>query len=123
MGLLQRQIAEKLHVSASIVWKWETNRVTPQPRFVPRIIGVLGYCPFKPGQPFGRWVTTVRTAMGYSRTRLARRIGLDETTLWRLEAGLSRPTEETKETLRAFFAGARPAPRWSRRRRRQEGLP
>jgi len=44
LGLLQREVAEKLQVNQMTVCNWETNRTSPQLRFIPRIVAFLGYC-------------------------------------------------------------------------------
>ena len=43
LGLLQREVAEKIGVTESTIWNWEANLSTPQQRFIPRIIAFLGY--------------------------------------------------------------------------------
>jgi DNA-binding XRE family transcriptional regulator len=45
LGLLQCDVAEKLQVNPMTVCNWETNRTSPQLRFMPRIIAFLGYNP------------------------------------------------------------------------------
>jgi len=45
LGLLQRDVAEQLHVHQMTITNWETGRTSPQLRFVPRILSFLGYNP------------------------------------------------------------------------------
>ena len=45
LGLLQKQVADRLEVNAMTICNWETNRTSPQLRFVPRILSFLGYNP------------------------------------------------------------------------------
>ena len=49
MGLLQCEAAEQIGVDECTIYNWETNRVTPAVRLIPRIIKFLGYCPCTPG--------------------------------------------------------------------------
>jgi transcriptional regulator with XRE-family HTH domain len=43
LGLLQREVAQKLQVNQMTICNWEINRTSPQLRFIPRIITFLGY--------------------------------------------------------------------------------
>ncbi len=47
---LQRviDVASRLKVNEATVCNWETNRTSPQLRFIPRIIAFLGYRPYQP---------------------------------------------------------------------------
>lgn len=71
---------------------WETNQVEPKPYLVPRLIQFLGYTPYQPAPTFGEWLVMARRANGYSRKRLARRLRVDESTIWRWETNRKRPT-------------------------------
>jgi len=45
LGLLQCEVAQRLQVNQMTISNWETNRTSPQRRFIPRIISLLGYNP------------------------------------------------------------------------------
>lgn len=46
LGLLQREVAERLGVDEATVYNWEGNRTTPAQLQWPQIIAFLGYVPF-----------------------------------------------------------------------------
>jgi transcriptional regulator with XRE-family HTH domain len=45
LGLLQAEVAERVGVTASTIFNWERNRVSPQARHIRKIIRFLGYKP------------------------------------------------------------------------------
>jgi transcriptional regulator with XRE-family HTH domain len=45
LGLLQREVAERLGADAATITNWELNRTQPALRFLPAIVGFLGYPP------------------------------------------------------------------------------
>lgn len=72
LGLLQRELAERLGVTESTVTNWELNRTRPALRFMPRILGLLGYLPFPPGDSIGEHLTVTRIVRGLLRSRRPR---------------------------------------------------
>jgi len=70
---------------------WERNRYEPALRYVPRIIGFLGYAPYDPSRPFGERLAAQRRALGISRQALAKALGVDESTVFRWETGKRIP--------------------------------
>jgi transcriptional regulator with XRE-family HTH domain len=104
LGLLQREVADRLGVNAMTVCNWETNRTSPQLRFIPRIIVFLGYYPDDvPPQSLGERITAYRRRLGLSQRRLARLLDIDLGTLSRWERGKSLPSDELVRTLNAFL--------------------
>lgn len=49
---------------------------------------------------------TARTAAGLDRTEAARRLGVDQSTLWRWEVGKSRPSRHVLAALLAIYRDA-----------------
>jgi len=45
LGLLQMHVAEEIGVDECSIYNWESNRVAPSLRLIPRIIEFLGYVP------------------------------------------------------------------------------
>ena len=45
LGLYQREVASKIGVDESTVYRWERNETSPPSRFIPQIINFLGYNP------------------------------------------------------------------------------
>jgi len=79
-------------VSEASIWQWENNHTEPKPYLIPRIIEFLGYAPWRAPVTFGEWLVMARRVKGLSRKRLARRLGIDESTVSRWEAGTTNPT-------------------------------
>jgi predicted transcriptional regulator len=67
LGLLQRDVAEQLQVHQMTLCNWETNRTSPQLRFIPRILTFLGYCPYDSHSgSLGKRIRARRRLMGIS---------------------------------------------------------
>jgi DNA-binding XRE family transcriptional regulator len=65
LGLLQREIADRLGVDETTICNWETNRTTPKLSFKPRIIGLLRYNPYDTESgALGKRIVACRRGMG-----------------------------------------------------------
>jgi len=94
LGLLQRDVAERLEVNQMTICNWETNRTSPQLRFIPRIIAFLGYDPCDtPPQALGKRILATRRRLGLSQKRLAGLLDVDPGTLSCWEGGKSSPSK------------------------------
>ncbi|HUF35564.1 MAG TPA: helix-turn-helix transcriptional regulator [Gemmatimonadales bacterium] len=91
LGLLQREVADRLGVDETTVTNWELNRTAPVLRFLPRIIAMLGFDPRAAGSTLAEQLVTCRTARSLSREAAAHILGVDPGTLWRWESGRRRP--------------------------------
>jgi DNA-binding XRE family transcriptional regulator len=61
LGLYQKEVAERLGVASSTIWKWE-NGWTVDLRFIPRVIKFLGYNPIPcPDDVMESWLGTNRS--------------------------------------------------------------
>jgi len=93
LALFQRDVADRLGANEASVWNWEKNRSSPALRFVPRIIEFLGYTPddTKP-ESLGQRIVAFRRLRGLTQKELARRLGVDQSTLAGWERGEHRPS-------------------------------
>ncbi|MGD0949421.1 MAG: helix-turn-helix transcriptional regulator [Candidatus Binatia bacterium] len=103
LGLLQREVAEKLGVSEASVWQWESNQTKPKPCLLPRIIDFLGYAPWTAPAAFGEWLRMARRANGFSRKRLAKVLKVDESTVFWWESGTSQPITRLRKRIAALL--------------------
>jgi len=104
LELLQREIAGKLGVDETTICNWETNRTSPQLRFIPRIIAFLGYHPYDiPPQALGKRIIATRRRLGLSQERLAELLDIDPGTLGRWERGTTSPSKNLLRRLNAFL--------------------
>jgi len=96
-------VASQIWVSEESVYNWETNRTEPEVRLIPPVIDFLGYVPYDPTWSFGKWLRAVRLALGLSQEQLARRAGLDESTLSKWEREEHKPSRKKIIALKNFF--------------------
>jgi DNA-binding XRE family transcriptional regulator len=97
LGLLQREVAERLGADHSTITNWEPNRTKPALRFLPRIINLLGFDPSAPGASLGERVKAWRHRAGSRRTYS---LGSSASTRPRSAAG-----SETSEFKRTTMPG------------------
>jgi len=104
LSLLQRQLAERLGVKADTVLNWEHNRTRPTLRHLPKVTAFLGYDP-NPSDPknLREKVLKYRKRCGISQKELARQIGIDPTTLSRLEKRKGRCSPSIMRKVSAFL--------------------
>ena len=74
------------------ICNWENNKCSPGVRFIPRIIGFLGYDPHPAPQSLAERLLAKRRHLGLSRKGMAAMLSVDEGTLKRWEKGKSQPT-------------------------------
>jgi transcriptional regulator with XRE-family HTH domain len=99
LGLLQREVAEQLGVNKFTVLNWERGKTSPDVRYYPAIIDFLGYNPRPIGETFAERLRAAREARGLSRKRLARELGVWETTVRDWEVGIHKPSPRLKQRL------------------------
>jgi transcriptional regulator with XRE-family HTH domain len=103
LGLLQREVAEKLGVDEDSVCHWEIGFSRPKAYLIPRVTEFLGYAPWAAPATLGEWLVMARRANGLSRKRLAKRLGVDESTVFRWESGRGRPESRLLVRLKGAF--------------------
>lgn len=74
LKLLQREVAEQFGVTASSVANWEANAVEPEIRYMPAIIGFLGYDPLPPTNTLAEQLVRQRRRRGMSQEESAREL-------------------------------------------------
>jgi transcriptional regulator with XRE-family HTH domain len=102
LGLLQRQVAERLRVSVENVRNWEWSKTKPEVRFLPVILDFLGYDPDRRPASHPEALRKARRAAGLSQETFAEYAGFDETTIAKWERGDHRPMPGSLERLRQF---------------------
>ncbi len=103
LGLLQRQVAEKIGVDALTLGNWERQRTKPEIRFIARIIEFLGYDPFPEPESFPEKLKTYRMKLGLSQKKLAIKLGIDPATLGGWEKGRHKPITKYLKLLNQIF--------------------
>jgi DNA-binding XRE family transcriptional regulator len=89
--MLQREVASQIGVHKDSIYNWEMNRTAPEVCLTPHIIDFLGYAPYNPGWSFGEWLRAIRSTLGLSQEQLARKAGLDESTIAKWEREEHKP--------------------------------
>ncbi|MBI2618757.1 MAG: helix-turn-helix domain-containing protein [Ignavibacteriales bacterium] len=105
LELLQKDVAGLVGVYKTTVYDWERGYTKPRHRYLPKVIEFLGYDP-APAEPrtLGEKLLKYRKDRGITQKELARRIGIDPTTLSRLEKGKgNRNFRNVKEKAESFL--------------------
>jgi transcriptional regulator with XRE-family HTH domain len=92
LGLTQRQLAQRLKVDPSTVWKWERGRTEPPVQFWPRILVLIGPEKAASNVSWPEEVLAYRRAHGLTQAEFGARIGVPQTTVSDWELGLSSPS-------------------------------
>jgi transcriptional regulator with XRE-family HTH domain len=87
LKLLQSDVAERLGVTESSVWNWESNGSEPEFRYMPGIIEFLGYNPLPEPEMLAERIVQRRRILGMSQKELAAELDVDPGTLARWERG------------------------------------
>jgi DNA-binding XRE family transcriptional regulator len=87
-NLSQPQEAKIIGVTTDTITLWENNQCLPRIGYTPKIIAFLGYNPLTPPlKTLSQILLHYRQQEGITRKKLAKKIGIDEATLTRLEEG------------------------------------
>jgi transcriptional regulator with XRE-family HTH domain len=105
LKLLQREAAEQIGVCEPSIFNWESNRGTPEIRFMPAIIRFLDYNPLPEATTVAEQLVRHRTALGLSRNKAAKELGVDAGTLARWERGGQEPAGELLRQVERFLDG------------------
>ena len=104
LGLTQQAVADRLDVAKDTIRTWERNRHPPALAHTPAVIVFLGYVPYREPTNLAERLIFYRRLNGISRRELAHRLGADETTVWRWEAGRGRPSFRFQRELARWLA-------------------
>jgi transcriptional regulator with XRE-family HTH domain len=85
LGLLQKDAAPRMGVHTATVTNWELGNTEPEERFIPALIGFLGYNPLPASRSPGEAIRRERLTRGWSLATLAAKAGVDAATVARLE--------------------------------------
>lgn len=99
LGILQKDVARLIGVTALTVKNWELGQTEPEIRYGPAIIDFLGYLPISAKRNLPERLAAYRWIHGYSQEKAAAYLGVDETTWRKWEAGLSRPSSASMALL------------------------
>ena len=104
LGLRQVDVAGQLGVDKASMVNWERGKTKPAVRYYPAIIRFLGYSPLPPaGDSFQERLKAARRERGLSWKRLARELGVWETTVRDWENGTHHPTKPLYDRLCRFL--------------------
>ena len=104
LGLLQKEVAEQIGANVMTIVNWEKNHTSPALRFVPGIVGFLGYNLNNetPGS-LGQRLIAARRRLGLSQKGLASLLEIDPTTLARWERNEGVPSRKLMPRVDAFL--------------------
>jgi transcriptional regulator with XRE-family HTH domain len=110
LGLLQREVAKQIGVTACTIQYWETNRVAPALRFRPRIASFLGYDAYDRNAPesVAERLRAYRERFGLSRKRLAALLAINPSNIAGWETEKHKPTKRSLELVDTFLMSNNP---------------
>ena len=95
LGLYQAEVARILNVSEDCYCYWENERNKPHLYQYPAIIAFLGYYPFDhETESFGGKIRRYKYEKGYSNEKLAKVLGVDESTIANWEGNRRIPAKK-----------------------------
>jgi transcriptional regulator with XRE-family HTH domain len=104
LKLLQKEVALILGVHETTIWNWERDRSSPNLHHLPKVIQFLGYLPFQAqAETLGEKIVNSRRLSGITQKELAKRLGVDPSTLARWERNESRPQKRLSARLAGFL--------------------
>ncbi|HPT24811.1 MAG TPA: helix-turn-helix transcriptional regulator, partial [Bryobacteraceae bacterium] len=102
---LQRDVAAQIGADESSIFNWEANRGQPQLRYMPAVIGFLGYNPLPKATDLAGRLVRHRTSLGLTQKQAAQQIGVDPSTLARWERGEREPVSGFAASVARFLDG------------------
>jgi len=104
LGLTQKEVGSRLGVTESAVWNWESGSSRAHFRFYPKVREFLTYeLPLPKPLTLGERIKQYRYLKGISQKELAGQIGIDPTTLSRLERNRGRCFPSVLRKVAAFL--------------------
>ncbi len=103
LKLCQKEVAQILGVTKDTVTYWEVGRSSPRLQYIPKIVEFLGYIPFEEPETLGERIVYYRRLAGMTQWELARKLGVDPTTLARWERGEREPQGAFLKRIRKYL--------------------
>jgi DNA-binding XRE family transcriptional regulator len=91
LGLLQRDVAQRIGACVASVGLWEGGRVEPEIKWIPAILSFIGRDVRPKPSTLSAQLISFRTGRGWCQKRLAAELRVDPTTLSRWERGKRLP--------------------------------
>jgi transcriptional regulator with XRE-family HTH domain len=107
LALLQREVAKELRIPVASYFNWENGYAEPMIRFLPKLIGWLGYDPFPEPTTAGEEIMAKRRRRGISRKALATEMGIDESTLEKIEESATLLKHGMVRTMKQVYVRLR----------------
>ena len=85
LGLLQKEAGRRIGVHGVTITNWELGNSEPGDRFIPALVGFLGYHPLPAAKSPGEQVRRARLSLGLSIRNLADLAGVDEASVSYIE--------------------------------------
>jgi len=105
-GLLQEEVARELGVSLGTVVNWEQNHTAVATRFMPQVVAFLGGDPLPADGQLGERIRALRERQGLSQVALARKLGLNASTVVAWERGrIKKPFPTVRRRFEEFLQG------------------
>lgn len=104
LGLLQREAAEQIGVNKTTWYNWEGNRTKLPVGLVPKIITFLAYNHFAQPSTLSEKLKVSRQILGLTQRAMAKRLGVDPTTLAKWERGISKPTKRSLTIIQTWLS-------------------
>ena len=100
LRLFQSDVAKIFDVREDSITGWETGRSIPQIQYYPKLIEFLGYTPFPvETETLGGRIKNYRILNGLSQEELAKKMGVNESTILSWEKGDHVPFPKKKKLL------------------------
>ena len=91
LGLLQREVAERIGCNKMTMANWERGHTTPQIAHMAQIVAFVGSNPFESGSTIGERLVKIPKERGNTQKVFAAQIGVDQNTLAKWERGEREP--------------------------------
>lgn len=102
--MLQKDVALLLNVSTKTVVNWELGKCDPHLELLPHIMAFLGYCPYEIAPTLGKRLRAIRQKLlGTLQGEMAVLIGIDPTTLSRIEGRGVRASRAVAEKIERYL--------------------
>jgi len=104
LGLLQKDVAAIIGVCEETITLWEGNRAQPLVTTYPKIIEFLSYFPFDiDTSSFVGKIKNYRFRLGLSQVELAKRLGVNESTVFHYEKETHKPDARKLKILETLL--------------------